>query len=38
MGYSMRLELTHVCSLNNFQLVMGLYRGLPFFFAKVCLP
>ena len=27
MGYSMRLELTCVCSLNDFQLVMGLYRG-----------
>ena len=26
-GYSMRLELTHVCSLNGFQLVMGLYGG-----------
>ena len=23
MGYSMRLELTCVCSLNGFQLVMG---------------
>ena len=27
MGYSMRLELTRVCSLNGFQLVMGLYGG-----------
>ena len=26
MGYSMRLKLTRVCSLNGFQLVMGLYR------------
>ena len=27
MGYSMRLELTRVCSFNDFKLVMGLYRG-----------
>ena len=32
MGYSMRLELTHVCSLNAFQLVMGLYSGHLLFF------
>ena len=32
MGYSMRLELPLVCSLNVFQLVMGLYRGHPLFF------
>ena len=32
MGYSMRLELTSFCSLNDFQLVMGLYRGHPLFF------
>ena len=31
MGYSMRLELTRVCSLNDFQLVMALYRGPPLF-------
>ena len=34
MGNSMRLELTRVCSLNDFQLVMGLYRGLPLFFLE----
>ena len=34
MGYSMRLKLTHVCSLNDFQLVMGLYRGFPLFFLE----
>ena len=33
-GYSMRLELTRVCSLNDFQLVMGSYRGLPLFFLE----
>ena len=26
MGYSMRLEITRVCSLNDFQLVMSLYK------------
>ena len=31
MGYSMRLEFARVCSLNDFQLVMGLYRGRPLF-------
>ena len=31
MKYSVRHELTYVCSLNKFQLVMGLYRRLPFF-------
>ena len=35
MGYSMRLAPTRVCSLNDFQLVMGLYRGFPLFFL-VC--
>ena len=34
MGYSMRLELTRVFSLNDFQLVMGLYRGHPLFFLE----
>ena len=34
MGYSMRLELTCVCSLNDFQLVIGLYRGFPLFFLE----
>ena len=34
MGYSMRLELTRVYSLNDFQLVMGLYRGHLLFFLK----
>ena len=38
MVYSMRLEITRICSLNEFQLVMGLYRGHPlFFFACVYL-
>ena len=36
MGYLKRLELNRVCSLNGFQLVMGLYRGHPLFF-RVCL-
>ena len=31
MGYSMRLELTPFCSLNDSQLLMGLYRGHPLF-------
>ena len=35
MGYSMRLELTCFCSLNDFQLVVGLYRGHPLF-LRVC--
>ena len=34
MGYSMRLELTLVCSLNDFQLVMYLYRGPSLFFLE----
>ena len=34
MGYSMRVELTRVYSLNDFQLVMGLYKGLPLFFIE----
>ena len=34
MGHSMRLELTRVCSLNDFQLVMGLFRGHPIFFLE----
>ena len=34
MGYSMRLELIRVCSLNDFLLVMGLYRGHPLFFLN----
>ena len=34
MGYSVRLELTSVCSLNDFQLVIGLYRGHPPFFFE----
>ena len=29
---SMRLELTRVCSLNDLQLVMSLYRDHPLFF------
>ena len=32
--YSMRLELIRVCSLNGFQLVMGLYRGYSLFFLE----
>ena len=30
----MRFELISVCSLNDFQLVMGLYRGIPLFFLE----
>ena len=30
MGYSMRLELIRVCSLNGFQLFMGVHEGYPF--------
>ena len=33
MAYSIRLELTCVCSLNDFS-VAGLYRGLPLFFLE----
>ena len=29
MEYSMKLKLTHVCSLSDFQLLMGLFRGHP---------
>ena len=38
MGFSMRLELTHVCSLNDFHSVMGLDRGHPLFFLDCVLP
>ena len=38
MRYSMRVELTRVCSLNGFQLVMGLYRGHSLFFFECVLP
>ena len=34
MGYSMRLELTCVCSLNDFLLVIGLCSGHPLFFFE----
>ena len=35
MGYSMRLELTHACSLNGNQLVMGFFlKVAPFFFLE----
>ena len=35
MGYSMRLELTRVCSLNGFQLVMVFFMNAgPFFFLE----
>ena len=37
MGYSMKLELTHVCSLNGFQLVMGFYGAHYSFFLCVYL-
>ena len=37
MGYSMRLELTCVCNLNGFQLVMGFYEGRCFFFECISL-
>ena len=36
MVYSIKHELTHVCSLNGFQLVMGLYRDHPYFFFLKC--
>ena len=36
-GFSMRLELSRVCSLNGFQLVIGLYRGHSSLFLRVCL-
>ena len=35
--YSMRLELTRVCSLNGFLLVMGFYGGHISLFLRVCL-
>ena len=38
MRCSMRLEIIRVCSLNSFQLVMGLCRGHPSLFLRVCLP
>ena len=38
MGYSMRLELTRVWSLNDFQLVMTLYNGYSSLFLRVLLP
>ena len=34
MEYSMRLDLSSVCSLNDFQLVVGLYRGHHLFFLE----
>ena len=34
MGYSMKLELTCVYSLNDFQLVMGLDRCHLFFYLE----
>ena len=34
MGYSMRVEISHVCSLNDCQLVMGLYKGHPLFILE----
>ena len=36
MGYSMRLEFIRVCNLNDFLLVMGLYRNHHLFFFRVC--
>ena len=38
MGYSVGLQLSHICSLNGFQLVMSLYIGHSSLFLKVCLP
>ena len=37
-GISIRLELTRVCSLNGFQLVMGLIEVTPLFFFKLEIP
>ena len=34
MGLSMGLEFTCVCSLNGFQLVIGLYGGYSFFYLE----
>ena len=34
----MRLELTRVCCLNRFQLVIGLYKRHSSLFLRVCLP
>ena len=34
MEYSTRHELTPVCSLNDFHLVVGLYRGNSLFFIE----
>ena len=34
-GYSVGIELTRVCSLNDFQLVLGLYRGHPLFLVSL---
>ena len=38
MGYSMRPQITHICRLNDFQMVMGLYRRQSSLFLRVCLP
>ena len=34
MGYSMRVEIPRVCSLNDFHLLMGLYGGPHLFFFQ----
>ena len=34
MGYSMRLELSRVCDLNDFLFVMGFYKGHTHFFLE----
>ena len=38
MGHSMRFELTRVCSLNGFRMVMGKCKGHSSFFFWMCLP
>ena len=35
-GYSMRLELSHVCKLNGFQLVIGFFMKVTPFFLRMC--
>ena len=35
MGYPKRLEITRVCSLNGFQMAMGLFEGHSSLFLRV---
>ena len=36
-GVHIEIELIRVCSLNSFQLVMGIYGGHSSLFLRVCL-